>query len=354
MPANYTKDHKQEITSEHKADVEDWFSKNLPGASVKSAAAYSDARDLYAAMSGSYKINGETYDYLYDYYNGKMYLGQEYKNAIAELERLSADYFGASASEVSVTMESGFGTGVLTMTENDSFQQVLPGEEAKNGFSKISIKNVIPYGLSGEEYADKLFAGEELEYGFTLNILAESIPEYDNRIFSDITNLAYVSYSRPIDWEYKGVYHAVYYDTFVISHYISITQVDNNLYAGFYTDEKLEYDKDTGTLAPATVYDKNIVYEKTGDKSFTVEIPDNSILFLFSKKADYYTLSTNLMSGQEDEYKFEKMNKSDSGKYYKGYNTFEAFINLPDSNYYGYTLKYVKTNPDGKYNVIIK
>ena len=68
FPPNYSKEQAKKIVSEHKHEAFAWFSKNMPAAKPDSECeAYVTGLDLFGAIKGSYKVNGKSYDFVFDY-----------------------------------------------------------------------------------------------------------------------------------------------------------------------------------------------------------------------------------------------------------------------------------------------
>jgi len=350
-PGNYTKEHRDEITKLHEGEAKDWFDTNLPDAKVKSAKAYATGTDLYAAISGEYELNNNRYSYLYDYYNDSMYLGQEYDNCLSELDLLISDYLGIDSENVEVHLYSSTLKGINTKLENDSYKK--SDEVMDNGFGTIIAENVIPYDVTGKEYADLIFSGEDALYEYSIDAYVDEIPNYIHQVFEDNKNLMYINYERPIGWNYKGIYQATYYANFVTEQTICIKPLGGDVFGGYYVSEKREYDETLGDVLESTLEDTEVKSSIDGNGNISIEVPARTTPILFAKSGKYYNRFIN-NSGEEVCNELNKMEKNVSGAFFDGYDVYEAQIHLPRSKYQGYSLKYMKLSENGKYTLSSK
>lgn len=350
MPPNYTNKHKKEITSLHKADAENWFAANLPDAKMTSGSAYATGCDLYAVISGKYKYQKQEYNYYYDYVADVMYLGHEYDAMTEAIHRHYTELFGISSDRLFVSFEASLGTAIPATLENDNYsdKNYIP----EDGMGKINCEKVLPFGMGGEEYAQKLLDGEDLIYAYSLSLYVDEIPDYDHELLTNDKNLKYISYKRPIDWNFQGIYSAVYYKKYAIVYSTCIKQLSDDLYGGYMVSEELLYNENTKKLAPGnTAYDDQVTYRPTADGEFELQLPPDTTPILFSKnKAKYYDYFVRT-DGKVLENEIGKLDKNISKQIFDGYDVFGASFYLPKSDYYGYSMEYMRTADDGLYTI---
>ena len=117
FPPNYSKEQAKKIVSEHKHEALAWFSKNMPAAKPDSdCEAYATELNLLGAIKGSYKVNGKSYDYVFDYNTKSMYVGEGYEEACALVKAAILKEFNYSAKETKVNFH---GYSIKLKNEND-------------------------------------------------------------------------------------------------------------------------------------------------------------------------------------------------------------------------------------------
>ena len=352
MPPGYSKEHVKEITKAHSAEATDWFKANLPEAKVKSAEAYKNGIDLFAAISGTYTYEGGTYEYIYDYYNGNMYLGYEYVKAAEVAQRLMEDFFGSDVNGVNLhTPRFSFDT----MCENDNGGR-YPNSSEYGSIISTNWTYILPAGADAEEYG-RLMIEDGLGDSCYLNIYCDTIPAYDRHFFDEFPGIASVYYSVKADFEFDDIYKVWYRADKAIYYHLRLTKLNDTLYGGYYYEiidtfdengEVVEHTDDSDDYDPSTFYTEN------GDGSFTLCIPPgHAQAVLFGPKGKYYNVR-HTSDGEVIKINLDGWDKS-SFEYDKDYDDF--IINdivLPKSKLNLYMRINASSSDDGKYEIVVE
>ena len=135
FPPNYSKEQAKKIVNEHKHEALAWFSKNLPAAKPDSECeAYATGLDLFGAIKGSYKVNGKSYDFVFDYNTKSMYVGEGYEETCALVKAAILKEFNYSAQKTKVTFH---GYSLKLKSENDKPHNPMQNNQGKEIRTKL-------------------------------------------------------------------------------------------------------------------------------------------------------------------------------------------------------------------------
>mgnify|MGYP003296764774 CR=1 FL=1 len=103
LPPNYTKEKAKEIAKANQKEALAWFAANMPDAKPDSdCVAYEMGTDLLGAVKGSYKRNGRSNGYVYEYTNKKMYIGEGYDETCKIVQDKVLKDFGYTKQEAEI------------------------------------------------------------------------------------------------------------------------------------------------------------------------------------------------------------------------------------------------------------
>ena len=238
-PNNYTSKKKDKVTELYRADAENWFTRNRPGAKVESLGAYTASTDLYAAVKGTYSYQGKQYAYAYDGYNKKMYSSESYEEVCTILkERMHEEFNLDPAQTTYLFLGYAFGT----KTENDDWQHHVKPDPAsagtKNGGypEKLTTPrtNMLPAELGAAEFAALVLAGKE-KFTFAINSYVDAYPAYDQDKLKQYSScLRGIWYYVPVYAGFNGAYKKVYRDNGVVEHWCHLQEFGPRIWAGWY------------------------------------------------------------------------------------------------------------------------
>lgn len=265
LPANYTKDMVKEVKSLHAQETLDWFAQNMPNARVdKTCEPYKSPTNLYAAMTGSYKVNGQRYKYVYDYANHCMYVEDGYQEACSLIKKEMLTGMGMSESN---TTDSFHGYEFPLESENDNWQ--CPVDDDPHSF----LEELIPYGITPSEFARQILDNEK-EMRIYYSCYLPTDDTYHPEYFERYSNLGGIWYYYPIDVEngYNGVYCAIHTREGVEYQYIHVEKIEEGLYGGYvYTlDEPIE----------------DLLKFRVDGNEITLNIPEKTSPIFFAKKKE--------------------------------------------------------------------
>lgn len=297
-PPNYTRAKKKEVTKEHAAEAEAWFSAHMPEAKAEKGKAVADAVDLYAAITGTYKKDGKTYYYVYDYTGDRMYsdeLFDEVSGLVTEKIREEA-----SLSEETSVIHC-LGHDFPLSYENDSWnERSIPCDEDGNPLKPEEITGsrremMVPLDEAPESFAEKVLAGE-VSFQVAADCYVEEFPEYDPAVFEKYdANFVGIWYYVPMDGNFSGIYKNVYTGRGTDPYTAEITNLGGGLYGGW-------------TFHGVPDFAGEIGYEDLGKDGFSLTIPEKATPVLFSEKRKkklqtYFTNS----AGELVEYKLDEL-----------------------------------------------
>ncbi len=341
----YTEERKEQITKEHAYEAKRWFRINLPEAEVKSVEAYVEGIDLVAVIEGMYEYRGEEYKYMYDYHNGNMYLGYEYKSA----EKIAADalreYFGENVKAIVLYPARFY---FLTECENDDSR----GYASEKGASIRCSGKVLPPGSDPLKYADFMLFGSNGDMSSSrATMYVDVIPEYDADTLEAFMGVDHFYFIKPINLEFDGLYYVSYSFDNAFYHYLKLVKISDGLYGGYSYTETIKYDESGEEISHGGVCDHPDEFIKdNGDGSYTITPSGAHIeLLIFSEKQVKVSCTRRKNNGKKEKIDFCENVKYES-ELGNDYDLFYFDYNLPKSNYRLYSL----LNSSGEYDITIK
>ena len=188
LPANYTSDDRKALTEAHAHEAEEWFSRNMPEAKVKSAEVYADGVDILSIIEGSYTDGGRTYHYAYDYHNNEMYFDRYYEETMQALLELAAEKMRIDMSGISF---NPLYLCIETAVEKTSEE----GADIKIA----SFDKYVPARDDYKKYAREILCeGRNEQVSLICSVYTEMIPAYDPGVFEELKGLHNLIYMTPI------------------------------------------------------------------------------------------------------------------------------------------------------------
>ena len=149
IPDEYTQEEKEKREKEGKAETEAWFSENLPNAKLNQSEIIAE-HWLYGATKGYYELDGESYQYIFEYNDKALYddrHSDELKNTLGELY---AEKLGLRDYEVkSVHFYYEMPCVIYEDEERSGNVEVVD--------SMISYNNYLPYDFEMESIDDSIY-----------------------------------------------------------------------------------------------------------------------------------------------------------------------------------------------------
>ncbi len=281
LPPEFTKENAKKLAKEHYSEAVEWFAQNYPEAKVsENCSSVDDGRNLYSAVKGSYKANGETYHYIYSYFENAMYLDEDYAAVCGKVQELVCDEQGISV-ECSKFLFQGIPVYVSYMNDNPSYgvEETTADQESQSTESAKTyhkVEGYLPAQIDVLEYAKQTLRGET-ELPFAIYFYVDEIPKMDPQIFESYPNMTFVEYSRPVDMEFDGVYSSIWYETdWKIDNYYHTEKIEDDFYAGFVVGiDSRKADMDT--------FDLSFSYEDQGNGEFLLHIPEKASPIFYTK-----------------------------------------------------------------------
>ncbi len=284
MPPGYSSDKEKEVAKTGYALAQEWFEKNLPEAQINNdAKAYTTSLDLLRAVQGTYdksKTMHESFDYIYDYENERMYLSQDYQNVVALVRDEMKPLLGLKYENIEVDLR---GIKFSTTTENDKDSPnpaaALPGDMAGSDYEPL-----IPALVDPMEYAHSIVYDGEM--GFSLDIDLDILsaeykdPVYDPQIFKICPSLSSLRYNimTPEKPDYKGLAFASFSEEGPKYVWIHMVKERDDLYVGFCTDLS---DKTPDVDFVNTTWDE-------GEGLLSFSVPEGTTALLLTNEGEYY------------------------------------------------------------------
>lgn len=243
IPPGYTREAARNVKETHGVEARQWFTTNMPEATNITAKYYADGQNLYMAIYGDYTKGKRTYNYLYDYADEIMYLGE----LAEELETKTAS-----------KMSEGFGVepqNAEIEILRHSFELTSANDEPEVGYGhalygeKRSVSEpLFPYGSDLDALIDSAFNDEEPQFTFSVKAYVNEIPAYNPTKIRSIPGLAYISYYTPMDYEYEGINYAMYTPGKASLTFTHLDKAKNNVYIGYRIEDELAAD-DVGNVS---------------------------------------------------------------------------------------------------------
>ena len=269
FPPNYSKEQAKKIVNEHKHEALAWFSKNLPAAKPDSECeAYATGLDLFGAIKGSYKVNGKSYDFVFDYNTKSMYVGEGYEETCALVKAAILKEFNYSAQKTKVNFH---GYSLKLKSENDKPHNPMQNNQGKE--IRTKLLKLIPAKISPQEFAQKVLApGTNEEFTFYIDVYGDSFPKYEPEKLAKFKNLGVIMCFIPVDIEKNArTVYKKYYSIKGIEEYVChLTKVEDGFYAGY----EAKWSPQLESKAKIT---------KKASKKFLLEIPKTANPIFFSK-----------------------------------------------------------------------
>ncbi len=244
MPAGYSQQQQNSVTSAHSGEAKQWFADHMPSAEVLSAKAYADGLDLYSLITGKYRENGSEYLFFYDYNSGEMYLGRPFLEAEEYAKKELADALGISISQMRFYPAEW---RIYATSEDDRDPNQYPN--ASVGMIETTGVYVLPADADPEEYGKKMVReGLDNGAGSTLSksgafIYVDTIPAYDPVQMEFLAGMSYLDLIQPADADFEGLCEAVYSSGQASYVYLHLESYSGELSAGYTYQVTDLYDK---------------------------------------------------------------------------------------------------------------
>lgn len=324
LPPNYSKEKAKEIAKAHQKEAIAWFASNMPEAKPEETVeAYEMGTNLLGAVKGSYKHNGKSYKYVYEYTNKKMYLGEGYKETCKIVEASLLEALGYSKQEAEVDM---YGYQFPGKNENDAPKKQFE-EQFKNVKEFYSNQEELrPADKTPEQFAKAILAADTKEkFTCYVHLYREAYPPYQSDKLLQHPNLGSIWCNAKLDLAKnpQGIYQKVYLRDKIQEGYYHIEKITEDLYGGYITfkGKPLPADK-----LKITLKDK---------KHLILEVPENSTPVFFSKSNVTLVHYFNNVKGQQIENVVEEMYRA-SKVGIKGYHMYSTELFVKDDFSYGY------------------
>lgn len=265
IPSSYTGKQVKKLGEEHYKEAEDWFVQNYPDAEIgKKCEGFTDGVDLYEAVQGSYKHLGGTHKFIYCYEDDKMYVDEFFEETEDLLLSEVIRKLGFSEERTDVNL---YGVRIIAKSVNDNeYENIKAGEV-------ISSPEVmyLPFGKP-EKLAESIMDGS-CENRFSVYYCCEDIPEDIEFMPFKYPNLMFLTSIRTIEPEFEGIYYSTQFSSFKEQLYLRTEELKEGLYGGY----SCEVQEDGS-------FENDPVIFKETDDGFTLEIPEDTKLVLFSGK----------------------------------------------------------------------
>lgn len=344
FPKSYSDEKKKQVEKACTAEAKSWFEENLPEAKMnKKTEAVTSSINLYSAVRGTYKQDGEEYPFLYDHANAQMYLGKDCAQTLdlvfEELEeRLQMDDYRLDITYTGIRIETA-----LENDKDEQFETALTDE----------MTDVLPAGLSVEDCAKMLLCGQDGQTHFIIYAYPDEIPAYDHGLFETCPGIDYVRFTKPVDLTYDGIYEGMYFANKAQRSFLHVKELPDGLYGGFYYSTTDTYDDNGEILEEEQDLEEEI--ERAGD-AFRVEenqelglvfkIPPESHPIVFAPAAKYVCEQA---AGNPSE-NWQELYKTPSENYPEKMSCYDNTFFLPQNDLEAYTISTV-TFENGEYNL---
>lgn len=289
-PPGYTKEYSKELATQNYPKAVEWFAHNIPDAKVGSkCTSYTNAISLFSAICGSYSLGHNKYEYIYDYENDEMYLSQGFDEACQLVKDKSCRILDLETKNVEIRPD-GIRFETLCCNDNITYAQVPAGEVISSGLIKM-----VPASLSLEEFSDKIVSGQ-LEMKYFLYSYVNAIPEYDQVLYSNLSNLICIYYRHPVELESNDYIQACYSGNTGKLQKYNVAKQANGLYAGY-----------IGYLSDDN---ESFTYTDLGNGSFSLDIPANCSPIILSENKVKIVLRYTTGNNEIKEEELEHLNSS--------------------------------------------
>lgn len=325
LPPNYSKEKAKEIAKTHQKEVLAWFSANMPDAKPDSdCEAYETGVNLLGAVKGSYKRNGKSYRYAYEYTNKKMYIGEGYEESCKIVEDMVLKDFGYTKQETEVSFH---GYQFAAKNENDDPKAKFRDEysDVKEFYS--SQEKLRPAAMTPQQFAEAVVAPDTKEkLDFYLHLYRDNFPEWQQEKQKRYKNLGSIWCSTKIDLtqQAQGVYERIYLRDRIEDRYYHIEKIAEGLYGGYISFKGMPKSGD------------KLKFSYKDGKYLTLEIPKETKPILFSKNSLTLVHYFKNPKGDTIENVAEEMYKSKQVGI-NGYHQYSTELFVKDNLSYGYT-----------------
>lgn len=336
LPPDYTKEKAEKIVKDHQHEALAWFQQNMPDAKPDSdCKAYEMSTDLLGAVKGKYKRNGKSYDYVYEYTNKKMYIGEGYEEACKIVGENVLKDFGYNKQETEISFH---GYQFLGKNENDNPRGNF--QDKKNNAKEFYSyqEKLRPADKTPEQFAKSILDPNTKEkFAFYIHLYRKDFPVPQQEKQKRYKNLGSVWCNIAIDpvKQPKGIHQKIYLRDRIENRYYHLEKIDDDLFAGY-----MLYKGEPKSDKMSFSYQKG--------KQLSLNVPQGAKTLIFSKKALTLVHTFKNSKGDLIENVAEEMYKS-TGDRIKGYHMYSTDLLVKDDFPYGYTDKYV-TFRGGVYN----
>lgn len=324
LPPNYSKEKAEKIAKEHQPEALAWFSKNMPDAKPDSdCKAYEMGTNLLGAVKGSYKRNGKSYKYVYEYTNKKMYVGEGYEESCRLVEDIVLKDFGYSKEEAEVSFH---GYKFIGKNENDKPRGNYEEQKEEKEFYSDQEK-LRPADKTPEQFAQAIVDPDTKEkLDFYIHLYRDTFPEQQLEKQKRYKNLGSIWCNVKIDLtkENQGAFAKVYLKNKVQDRYYHVEKIADGLYGGYISVNGLP---EAG--------DKLRTDYKPG-KYLILEIPKGTKPVIFSNSSLNLVHRFKNSKGDTIEVVAEELYKS-SKTGINGYHQYDTGLFLKDNISYGYS-----------------
>lgn len=240
----------------------EWLKENRPGSQMISVNAFGSV-NLYSAVKGQFRYDGNKFTFVYDIANGTMYTDERFEEACTSIRDAAAVRLGLDPDK---TVMYSFGMSFLPVSENDApAQWATPAGE----LIQTQAEKILPADADPEMFAEIVMSGEQ-EFVYHLDYYDNDFPIFDPQMLELCPSLSKVALHREITPGMTGVYSRTYAKDGIWQEYCHIEKLEDGLYGGWICSHEPEED--------------SLVFTRTGRKSFTVQIPAHTELVLLSEK----------------------------------------------------------------------
>ncbi len=313
MPAGYSQQQQNSVTSAHSGEAKQWFEDHMLSAEVLSAKAYADGLDLYSLIIGEYRENGDEFEYFYDYNSGEMYLGRPYLEAVEVAKQELADALGIRTTQMRFYPAQW---RIYAASEDDRDPNQYPNASA--GMIETTGQSVLPADADPEEYGKKMvYEGLDNGAGSSLSrsgafIYVDTIPAYDPVQMEFLAGMSYMDLIQPAAADYDGLSEAVYSAGQASYVYLHLESYSKDLSAGYTYQVTDLYDKG-GNIRMHTedISAKEDMGMNMGADGLSFHIPKGAEPLVLAVKGKYRFQTTD---GKGDPLVIDWYEEKDSGK----------------------------------------
>ena len=352
LPPNFSDEHKKSVEEQHANDAAEWFAANYPDATVRTTEAYTTSMDLLCAMKGKYTVDGEMYEYIYDYANNRMFVSKNYQQMLDYMKQYMAQEIGMPVDEIVLKCD---GYKFVTKTDND---YPHGGQDSRDPDSEgvySLYEDVMLFEANPAEYA-KECVYEDLDLNYYVTANTSERKKFGSDFIEKFPNCSMIVFSYPISWDYNGVYSVSYSHVKTEERCIYIKDFTGNIRGGYLYSRSGYYDKIGNFVTddePHGFFEPK--FETTGRKEYVLQVEEGTEPILFMRPSKKLHASSLGPVSSAKNVAVSSLSKSDC-KEFKDYDEYyqDGKIILPETRLKGLTLFTSKSPADGKFYIFDK